>query len=287
MLCYLRWPRAQEGFGNLRLQMLDTSGQERFRLQTVAHCRRNCDGYLVFFNRTRRETFDILPQFLRHVNSMGFRRPETIIAIIGAFVVTGTYSDLETVVSYEEAKEFADSNGASYHEVCCWDGPSVHNAVFCILDQLVEQPPPPPMPPDWSEWAWEKKKTELAAERLRRQCQEEEERAAPSPPPCAAPPGRGVPSPSEDLPNNWRPWRCPIFPWQKAEERRPSKPSRRSPGQPSSASEAKEDPGPNEPGAGFGRAWNWGAGIFSGHSKVGALNSAELARQEVQDLAEG
>jgi len=150
-----------------------------------------------------------------------------------------------------------------------------------------EQPPPPPMPPDWSEWAWEKKKTELAAERLRRQCQEEEERAAPSPPPCAAPPGRGVPSPSEDLPNNWRPWRCPIFPWQKAEERRPSKPSRRSPGSgPSSSSEAKEDPGPNDPGAGFGRAWNWGAGIFSGHSKVGAFNSTELARQEVDQVTE-
>ena len=28
------------------------------------------------------------------------------------------------------------------------------------------------MTKDWSEWAWEKKKTELAAERLRRQCQE-------------------------------------------------------------------------------------------------------------------
>lgn len=121
-----------EGFGNLRLQMLDTSGQERFRVQTIAQCRRNCDGYLVFFNRTRRETFDLLPQFLRDANSMGCRRPEMITAIIG------TYSDLETVVSYEEAKEFADSNGASYHEVCCWDEASVHNAVFCILDQLVE-----------------------------------------------------------------------------------------------------------------------------------------------------
>lgn len=121
-----------EGFGTLRLQMLDTSGQERFRVQTISHCRRNCDAYLVFFNRTRRETFDVLPQFLRDANSMGFRRPEMVIAIIG------THTDLQAVVSSEEAKEFADSCGASYHEVCCADETSVNQAVFSILDQLLE-----------------------------------------------------------------------------------------------------------------------------------------------------
>eukprot|EP01067_Filipodium_phascolosomae_P001780 Filipodium_phascolosomae@DN2138_c0_g1_i2.p1 len=118
----------------VRLQLWDTAGQERFKSLTSSYIR-DAAVALVVFDITTRQTLDGCRKWVSTVREK--RGSEVIIGIVG------NKSDLEHKrdVNYAEAKEYADSVGASYTETSALDGRNV-NELFQGLAQTIASKEP-------------------------------------------------------------------------------------------------------------------------------------------------
>ena len=96
----------------IKLQLWDTSGQERFRTITFSYFRKR-PGFLVVFDSTRKKTFDLaISYWLKKVEEHS-TIPNPVIYLVG------TKCDLknEREVSQERAQIVADDLGLKYFEV--------------------------------------------------------------------------------------------------------------------------------------------------------------------------
>mmetsp|Transcript_6035 Transcript_6035/g.8369 ORF Transcript_6035/g.8369 Transcript_6035/m.8369 type:complete len:209 (-) Transcript_6035:134-760(-) len=93
----------------VNLQIWDTAGQERFRTITTSYYR-SCDAILVVFDITEPETFTNVEAWLEDVRS--YAKKDVNILLLGNKV--DLYADRK--VSYENAKQFADSCRMGYIE---------------------------------------------------------------------------------------------------------------------------------------------------------------------------
>mmetsp|Transcript_19548 Transcript_19548/g.21852 ORF Transcript_19548/g.21852 Transcript_19548/m.21852 type:complete len:203 (+) Transcript_19548:76-684(+) len=93
----------------IKLQIWDTAGQEKFRSITRSYYR-GAAGALLVYDITRRETFDHLQSWLEDCRR--YSNQNIVIMLIG------NKSDLENKrsVSKEEGQEFANKNGLTFLE---------------------------------------------------------------------------------------------------------------------------------------------------------------------------
>jgi len=122
----------QGSASTLRASLWDTAGQERFRAMSSLYYRESAAAVLVF-DVSDRQSFDDLPFFLSSVNAAA-GTPHVL------FLVVANKIDVppsERVVSTEEARGFADSFGALYHETSAQTGAGVTDAFALIADGAV------------------------------------------------------------------------------------------------------------------------------------------------------
>ena len=114
----------------VKLQIWDTSGQERFRIITTNYYK-NCHGFLVVYDITDRESFKSLNYWLtlikQHSNKNNLK------------LLIGNKCDLESKreVSFQEGKEFAEQNGMTFIETSAKNDEKVSKAFEILVDDII------------------------------------------------------------------------------------------------------------------------------------------------------
>jgi len=119
----------------VKLQIWDTAGQEKFRSITRSYYR-GTSGALLAYDITRRETFDHLVEWLEDCRK--YSNPNIVIMLIG------NKSDLEEkrAVSKEEGERFAKEHGLYFLETSAKTDSNVDEAFMATakhIYQLVEK----------------------------------------------------------------------------------------------------------------------------------------------------
>jgi Ras-related protein Rab-1A len=122
-----------------KLQIWDTAGHERFRCITQQYYR-GAHGILLLYDMTDRASFASLRRWLEEVNRLC--APEVTKLLLS------TKRDLEAkrAVSYEEAKDFAESLGMEYAEVSAKTGDHVEQSFRALAEAMMKLAPPGPRP---------------------------------------------------------------------------------------------------------------------------------------------
>ena len=116
----------------VKLQIWDTAGQEKFRSITRSYYR-GAVGALLVYDITRRETFEHLTAWLEDCRK--YSSQATTIMLIG------NKADLEhsRVVSTEEGAKFAQENGIFFLETSSKTAQNVDEAFFDVARNVFEK----------------------------------------------------------------------------------------------------------------------------------------------------
>jgi len=112
------------------LQIWDTAGQERFKNITASYYRGG-NGVLVVYDITDRESFENLNSWLieieKNANKNVFK------------ILIGNKCDLEDKrkVTYQEGKDFADSNGMKFLETSAKTAAKVEEAFQQLTNEII------------------------------------------------------------------------------------------------------------------------------------------------------
>ena len=105
---------------NVKLQIWDTAGQEKFRAITKAYYR-GAHGILVVFDISRRDTFNQTRMWIDSIKDSTEASPIDVILV-------GNKSDLTRAVTREEAEELADQYKIKYFETSAKENSNVEQA---------------------------------------------------------------------------------------------------------------------------------------------------------------
>lgn len=116
----------------IKLQIWDTAGQERFRTITSSYYR-GAHGIIIVYDVTDQESFDNVKQWLSEIDRYASEKVNTLLV--------GNKSDLtaKKVVSYEAAKEFADSVNMEFLETSAKNSTNVEKAFMAMAQQIKER----------------------------------------------------------------------------------------------------------------------------------------------------
>jgi len=116
----------------VKLQIWDTAGQEKFRSITRSYYR-DAAGALLVYDITRRETFDHLTAWLEDCRK--YSSQDTTIMLIG------NKADLEhsRVVQTEEGKKFAEENGLFFLETSSKTAQNVEEAFINVANDIFKK----------------------------------------------------------------------------------------------------------------------------------------------------
>ena len=116
---------------NVKLQIWDTAGQERFRT-IISSYYKGAQGILLVFDLTEKESFESLNNWLIEIEKNANKNVVKILI--------GNKCDLEDkrVISYSQAKDFADSNGLKYVETSAKTNNNVTEAFSEIGKELMD-----------------------------------------------------------------------------------------------------------------------------------------------------
>jgi len=123
----------------IKLQIWDTAGQERFR-NIVTSYYRGSHGIFIVYDVNDKTTFDNIFGWIREVerNCGSIIKSDTnsYESINKKMCIIGNKTDLPRVVSYEEAKLFADDIGADYIEMSAKKGNGLNMAFVNMARSL-------------------------------------------------------------------------------------------------------------------------------------------------------
>ena len=116
----------------VKLQIWDTAGQEKFRSITRSYYR-GAVGALLVYDITRRETFDHLTTWLEDCKK--YSTQDITIMLIG------NKADLENsrVVTTEEGKAFAEKNGIFFYETSSKTAQNVDEAFINVAKEIFDK----------------------------------------------------------------------------------------------------------------------------------------------------
>jgi len=116
----------------VKLQIWDTAGQEKFRSITRSYYR-DAAGALLVYDITRRETFDHLTTWLEDCRK--FSSQDSTIMLIG------NKADLEhaRTVSFEEGQKFAEENGLFFLETSSKTAQNVEEAFINVAKDIYKK----------------------------------------------------------------------------------------------------------------------------------------------------
>ena len=114
----------------IKLQIWDTSGEEKFRTITK-NFYRNADGLLVVFDLTKKESYDHIKSWLDEAKENNDKLKTLLI---------GNKLDLkdERIVAIDVAKQFAEKNNLKYIETSAKDGTNINESFQAIIDLLFD-----------------------------------------------------------------------------------------------------------------------------------------------------
>ena len=117
----------------VKLQLWDTSGQERFRTITRSYYRGSSAVFLVF-SLDDRTTFNNLRIWHRELMETWTEEED-----LPLFYVVGTKTDMDHIVDTEEGKQYATEIGAVYAETSAKQGIGIQEIFDLCSIQLVER----------------------------------------------------------------------------------------------------------------------------------------------------
>ena len=114
----------------IKLQIWDTSGEEKFRTITK-NFYRNADGLLVVFDLTKKESYDHIRIWINEAKENNDKLKTILI---------GNKLDLkdERIVAIDVAKQFAEKNNLKYIETSAKDGTNINELFQAIIDLLFD-----------------------------------------------------------------------------------------------------------------------------------------------------
>ena len=114
----------------IKLQIWDTSGEEKFRTITK-NFYRNADGLLVVFDLTKKESFHHVGSWINEAKENNDKLKTLLI---------GNKLDLkdERIVAIDVAKQFAEKNNLKYIETSAKDGTNINESFQAIIDLLFD-----------------------------------------------------------------------------------------------------------------------------------------------------
>ena len=112
---------------NVKLQIWDTSGQEKFR-SIARNFYRNSDAIFIVFDLNNKDTYNSIKQWINDVeeHSPNIKK-----------ILLGNKSDLEKNVSEEIIKNFAKENNLQYFETSAKNGTNIKEAFKAMVDLLL------------------------------------------------------------------------------------------------------------------------------------------------------
>ena len=115
----------------VKLQIWDTAGQERFKNITASYYRGG-NGVLVVYDITERETFENLNTWLIEIEKNANKNVYKLLI--------GNKCDLEDKrqVTYQEGKDFADSNGMKFIETSAKTASKVQEAFELLTSEIIK-----------------------------------------------------------------------------------------------------------------------------------------------------
>ena len=115
----------------VKLQIWDTAGEERFRNITASYYKGG-HGVLVVYDITDRESFENINSWLIEVEKNANKNIFKLLV--------GNKCDLESdrKVSYQEGKDFADSNGMKFIETSAKTDQKVAEAFELLADEIIK-----------------------------------------------------------------------------------------------------------------------------------------------------
>ena len=116
---------------NVKLQIWDTAGQERFKNITASYYRGG-NGILVVYDITDRESFNNLNSWLIEIEKSANKNVYKILI--------ANKCDLEEkrAVTYQEGKDFADSNGMKFIETSAKTCQQVNEAFETLTQEIIK-----------------------------------------------------------------------------------------------------------------------------------------------------
>ena len=114
----------------IRLQIWDTSGEEKFRSITK-NFYRNADGLLVVFDLTKKESFHNVGSWINEAEENNDKLK---------IILIGNKLDLKDgrIVTIDVAKKFAEKNNLKYIETSAKDGTNINESFQTIIDLLFD-----------------------------------------------------------------------------------------------------------------------------------------------------
>jgi len=116
----------------IKLQIWDTAGQERFRTITSSYYR-GAHGIIIVYDVTDQESFNNVKQWLHEIDRYACENVNKLLV--------GNKSDLTSkkVVSFESAKEFADSVSMEFLETSAKNATNVEKAFMTMAGQIKQR----------------------------------------------------------------------------------------------------------------------------------------------------
>ena len=114
----------------IKLQIWDTSGEEKFRTITK-NFYRNADGLLVVFDLTKKESFQNVGSWINEAEENNDKLK---------IILIGNKLDLKDgrIVTIDLAKKFAEKNNLKYIETSAKDGTNINESFQTIIDLLFD-----------------------------------------------------------------------------------------------------------------------------------------------------
>ena len=118
-------------YKNVKLQIWDTAGQERFKNITASYYRGG-NGVLVVYDITERESFENLNSWLIEIEKNANKNVYKLLI--------GNKCDLEDKrkVTYQEGKDFAESNGMKFMETSAKTASKVQEAFELLTNEIIK-----------------------------------------------------------------------------------------------------------------------------------------------------
>ena len=113
----------------VKLQLWDTSGQERFKGLTGVYYR-GAQIIMLVFDVTNRNTFNKLVKLLEDINNFFVDKP--------LIVIVGNKYDLNFIrtISYKEAENFAIKNGCKYFETSALENSDIDHIFLYLATEI-------------------------------------------------------------------------------------------------------------------------------------------------------
>jgi len=118
---------------NVKLQIYDTAGQERFRTVTASFYR-GAHGILLVFDITEKESFGTrVDEWLKEIKN--YTPDNTPIVLVGNKV---DLAEGKRAIDQSTAKAFAEKHGLKYVETSAKEGINVNEAFMALAEKIVD-----------------------------------------------------------------------------------------------------------------------------------------------------